>query len=80
MQVWDDSIIETAEDEFYESDVEEFVDALKKNITVCYLRLKKIACCCDISYAPSMAIRSSSSRLKIFLTTSESITISNAPI
>ncbi|XP_010916399.1 endonuclease 2-like [Elaeis guineensis] len=31
--VWDDNIIETAEDQFYESNVEEFVDEIKRNIT-----------------------------------------------
>ncbi|XP_074587712.1 endonuclease 2-like [Curcuma longa] len=31
--VWDKEIIETAEDRFYENVVEEFVDALKRNIT-----------------------------------------------
>lgn len=31
--VWDNSIIETEEEDFYDSGVEEFVDAIKKNIT-----------------------------------------------
>ncbi|KAK6122284.1 hypothetical protein DH2020_043904 [Rehmannia glutinosa] len=32
-QVWDTNIIETAEKRFYDSDVEELIDALQKNIT-----------------------------------------------
>ncbi|KAJ3694425.1 hypothetical protein LUZ60_009905 [Juncus effusus] len=31
--VWDDSIIETAEEQFYDSNVDEYVDAINKNIT-----------------------------------------------
>lgn len=34
LQVWDTNIIETAEERFYESAVDELVDALEKNITV----------------------------------------------
>lgn len=34
MQVWDDNIIETAEEQFYDSHVAEFVDAINQNITV----------------------------------------------
>lgn len=33
-QVWDANIIETAEDDYYGEGVDEFVDALTKNITV----------------------------------------------
>ncbi|RWW59020.1 hypothetical protein BHE74_00034071 [Ensete ventricosum] len=33
-QVWDDNIIETAEDRFYDDNVEEFTEAIKQNITV----------------------------------------------
>lgn len=34
MQVWDDNIIETAEERFYDDNVEEFTEAIKHNITV----------------------------------------------
>lgn len=34
MQVWDDNIIETAEERFYNDNVEEFAEAIKQNITV----------------------------------------------
>ncbi|CAN1826426.1 Endonuclease 2 [Linum perenne] len=32
-QAWDDNIIMTAEDQYYDSKVEEFIDAIQKNIT-----------------------------------------------
>lgn len=34
VQVWDSNIIDTAAEDFYDSEMEEFVDAIKKNITV----------------------------------------------
>ncbi|URE46911.1 hypothetical protein MUK42_25187 [Musa troglodytarum] len=33
MQVWDDNIVETAEERFYDDNVEEFTEAIKQNIT-----------------------------------------------
>lgn len=32
--MWDSNIIETAEERYYDSEVNELIDALKKNITV----------------------------------------------
>lgn len=34
MQIWDDSIIETELERFYDSDMGEFIDAIQQNITV----------------------------------------------
>lgn len=39
LQVWDSSIIETAEETFYNSEVDELISALDKNITVSNLIL-----------------------------------------
>lgn len=39
LQVWDRNIIETAEQRFYDSNVDELIDALQKNITVPYFLL-----------------------------------------
>lgn len=34
MQIWDDSIIETELERFYDSDMGEFIDTIQQNITV----------------------------------------------
>lgn len=36
MQVWDDNIIETAEERFYDNNIDDFITALQQNITVFY--------------------------------------------
>lgn len=80
MQVWDDNIIETSVEEFYESNVEDFVNAIKQNITVCYFCKKKgypVVTSFPMHYQwPS----GPAIHLKIFPITSESIIISNASI
>ncbi|RZS15296.1 hypothetical protein BHM03_00047107, partial [Ensete ventricosum] len=48
-QVWDDNIIETAEDRFYDDNVEEFTEAIKQNITVRYAS-ESIEAACDWAY------------------------------
>ena len=36
IQVWDSTILQTEVDNFYDSDMNEFIDALQQNITVLY--------------------------------------------
>lgn len=36
IQIWDSTILLTEVDKFYDSDMDEFIDALQQNITVLY--------------------------------------------
>ncbi|KAL6543776.1 Endonuclease 2 [Orobanche gracilis] len=53
-QVWDSNIIETAEERFYESDVDELTDALQKNITTVWSEQAKTWEACNKTACPNL--------------------------
>lgn len=67
LQVWDSNIIETAEEKFYDSEVDELIKALQKNITVSNLISSKyliktepflsMLCSCDDNLCSSLETR-----------------------
>ncbi|KAL6577659.1 Endonuclease 2 [Orobanche minor] len=52
--VWDSNIIETAEERFYESDVDELIDALQKNITTVWSEQAKAWEVCNKTACPDL--------------------------
>ncbi|CAA3010056.1 endonuclease 2 [Olea europaea subsp. europaea] len=52
MQVWDNSIIETEVERFYDSNVNEMIDAIQKNIMVPHFLLHCFASYADLSSSP----------------------------
>ncbi|KAL3654421.1 Endonuclease 2 [Castilleja foliolosa] len=52
--VWDDSIIETEEERFYDSNVDQFIDALQKNISTVWVNQAKAWAACSKTTCPDV--------------------------
>ncbi|EYU40764.1 hypothetical protein MIMGU_mgv1a011929mg [Erythranthe guttata] len=52
--VWDDNIIETAEERFYDSNVDELINALDKNITTVWANQAKAWAACSNTACPDI--------------------------